>query len=78
MDFIEGLAKSFEKDVILVVVDKFSKYSQFAALAHPFLVVDVAETYLDNFFKLHDWPQSTVSNKNKIFLSDLWQALMSV
>ena len=52
MDFIERLPKSFGKDVILVVVDRFSKYAHFVALSHPFTAANVAQVYLDNVFKL--------------------------
>lgn len=36
MNFIEGLSSSQGKKVIMVVVDRFSKYAHFVALAHPY------------------------------------------
>jgi len=78
MDFIEGLLKSFGKEVIFVIVDRFSKYAHFAALIHPYTAIDVAQLYLDHVFKLHGWPQSIISDRDKVFLSDFWQALLSI
>ncbi|KAA0064080.1 transposon Tf2-1 polyprotein isoform X1 [Cucumis melo var. makuwa] len=43
MDFIEGLSKSVEYEVILVVVDWFSKYAHFLTLKHPFDAKTVAD-----------------------------------
>jgi len=42
MDFIIGLLKSRNKSVIMVVVDKLSKYTHFCALPHPFTPTLVA------------------------------------
>ena len=42
MDFVEGLPKSFRKDTIMVVVDRFTKYADFIMLAHPFDAPKVA------------------------------------
>ena len=36
MDFIIGLPKSKGKIVIMVVVDRLTKYAPFCALSHPF------------------------------------------
>jgi hypothetical protein len=46
MDFIEGLPASYKHDVIMVVVDKFTKYSHFIALT---LILS----------QLYKWPRLT-------------------
>ena len=73
MDFIEGLPKSFGKDVILVVVDHLSKYVHFIGLAHLYTAASVVQAYLDNIYKLHDSPNDIVSDRDIFFLSNLWQ-----
>ncbi|KAE8734899.1 EAP30/Vps36 family protein isoform 1 [Hibiscus syriacus] len=45
MDFVEGLPTSLRKNCILVVVDKFTKYSHFLALSHPYSAAEVAKLY---------------------------------
>lgn len=55
MDFIEGLSKSQNKEVILVVVDKFTKYSHCIALAHPYVLESVAKDFMENIYKLHGY-----------------------
>jgi hypothetical protein len=51
MDFIEGLPKSQGKDVILVFVDRLTKYAHFLALSHPYNVQKVADLFMDNIVK---------------------------
>lgn len=74
-DFIEGLPKSSSYDCILVVVDKFSEYSHFIKLAHPFTALKIAKLYMDTVYKLHGMPQVIVSDRDKVFTSQLWQEL---
>jgi hypothetical protein len=49
MDFVEGLPLSQGKFVIMVVVDQFSKYAHFTALAHPYTVASVAKLFVSDF-----------------------------
>jgi hypothetical protein len=71
MDFIEGLPKSQGKEVILVVVDRFTKYAHFIPLAHPYTMKTIAQAFMDNVFKLHGPPVSIVTDRDRIFTSNL-------
>ncbi|KAM2174069.1 hypothetical protein TB1_036363 [Malus domestica] len=61
MDFITGLPLCKSKSVILVIVDRLSKYAHFIPLAHPYTASMVAQEFVDNVFKLHGMP-STISD----------------
>lgn len=56
MDFIVGLPLCKGKSVIMVMVNRLSKYSHFIALSHPYTAAGVAQVFIDNMFKLHGMP----------------------
>jgi hypothetical protein len=75
MDFVNGLPMSGGKNCITVIVDHFSKYAHFVPLAHPFIALTVAKTFIKNDYWLHGLPMSIISDHDKIFTSQLWQEL---
>nr|KYP75268.1 Transposon Ty3-G Gag-Pol polyprotein [Cajanus cajan] len=77
MDVIEGLPSSYEKQVIFVVVDRLSKAAHFMALARPYTVAEVAQSFLDNVFKLHGFYESIIGDRDSIFVSQLWKELLA-
>jgi hypothetical protein len=62
MDFIVELSKSENKDVILVVIDKFIKYGHFIPLAHPISTLEVSQAFLEIVYKL-------ITDRDPIFAS---------
>jgi hypothetical protein len=77
MDFITGLPKSEGKSVIMVIVDRLTKYTHFCALSHPFKASTVATAFMETVQKLHGSPKITVSDRDPIFTEHFWTELFS-
>ncbi|GKA71621.1 retrotransposon-related protein [Tanacetum coccineum] len=68
MDFIEGLPSSHRKTVIMVIINRLSKYGHFIPLSHPFKAAQIAQVFLDIVYKLHGLPKTITSDRDKNFI----------
>lgn len=60
LDFIEGLPKSKDKNSILVVVDRLTKYVYFIPLTPSYMAVEVAKAFFDIIYRLHGLSEKIV------------------
>ncbi|KAJ1685411.1 hypothetical protein LUZ63_016801 [Rhynchospora breviuscula] len=63
---LTNLPKSERKEVILVIVDRLTKYAHFISLSHPFQASIVAQVFMDNVYKLHGLPSEIISDRIRI------------
>jgi hypothetical protein len=61
------------KSVIMVVIDRLSKYAHLCALQHPFTASIVAQLFMDHVFNLHGMPHSIVYDQDPTFTRNFWQ-----
>jgi hypothetical protein len=79
MDFIIGLPKSTKQnDAIMVVVDKLNNSTHFVPVKSTCKVIDIANIFMKEIFRLHGMPKGIISDRETKFTSIFWKSLMDV
>jgi hypothetical protein len=61
--------------LILVVIDKFTKYGHFIPSSHPYIAPTMAQKFVDKVYKLHRLPSVIIYARDLVFTSKIWQVL---
>ena len=78
MDFITGLPKiKKQNDSIFIVIDKLSKAAHFILVRSTYKVVNIADIFLKEIFRLHGIPKVIISNQDVKFTGNFWRSLFS-
>lgn len=75
---IEGLPKSEGYTVIIVIVDRLTKFAHFLPVKHPYTAASIGQLFMDNIVKLQGMPQSIVTDRDTIFVSSFWRELFKL
>jgi len=75
MNFITGLPLSHGYFVILVVVDRLSKFAYFIPLPTDFSAPKVADSFIHTVVSVHGLPHSILSYRDKVFTSKFWEQI---
>nr|GEW80641.1 hypothetical protein [Tanacetum cinerariifolium] len=78
MDFITGLPNFKGYTIIMVVIDRLSKYAHFAPLRANYNAPQVVELFVQTVMKHHGIPHSIVSDRDKVFTSAFWSHLFKL
>jgi len=69
MDFIERLQPSNKYSIILMVIDRLTKYAHFISITHPYTTSRVTLVFAQNVIELYRLPENIVLDRDSIFTS---------
>ncbi len=82
MNFITKLPKSTDSateeryDLILVMIDKLTKYSHIIACKEKITAEQLKYIVLNRLIRYHDIPKELISDRDKLFTSNYWKTFI--
>lgn len=70
-NFISGLPRAVDVDIIMIVVNQLTENCHFVALQHPFIAKEIAQKFISEVVRLHGFSRSIVPNRDKLFIGQL-------
>jgi hypothetical protein len=83
MDFITDLPESEDTasgrcyNSIMVVVDRLTKYNHYLPYRKDFTAEQTAATLINRVFRIHGFPRKIVTDRDKLFTSNLWKTFVA-
>lgn len=72
VDFVVKLPLSQGFDLVMVVVDHFTKAAHMIPARESWKADDMARAFIDTIFKMHGLPDTIVSDRGTVFMSKFW------
>lgn len=77
VDFVGALNPSNGFDQVMVVIDRLSKERHYVSCKTTQTAAQLADLFVRHIWKLHGLPDSIISDRDKLFVSEFWQAICS-
>ena len=78
MDFIIDLSISHDYDILLTLMDKFSKVIRLIPCKTIISTEEIIQLYLKHIYSIFNLPVKFISNRNARFTSKFWSSLMKL
>lgn len=76
MDFIIHLPIVKSKSVVVVVVDRLSKYCHLGSFSSNYTASTMVDFFVEHIIKLHGMPKMIRSDRDRVFMGSFWKGLL--